>query len=78
MDKVCADVVLLHQLVCPLTVVLPQIFFKLTTLFSQPVFFSLFHAPLDAVVHFLDLSQILQAQIFSFSVPSFCHTDLDL
>ena len=42
-----------HQLVCPLTVVLPQIFFNLTTLFSYPVFFSLFHAPLDVVVHFL-------------------------
>ena len=33
-----------HQLVCPLTVVLPQIFFYLTTLFSYPVFFSSFHA----------------------------------
>ena len=42
-----------HQLVCPLTVVPPQIFFNLTTLFSYPVFFSLFHAPLDVVVHFL-------------------------
>ena len=42
-----------HQLVCPLTVVLPQIFFNLTTLFSYPVFFSCFHAPLDVVVHFL-------------------------
>ena len=31
-----------HQLVCPLTVVLPQIFFNLTTLSSYPVFFSLF------------------------------------
>ena len=41
-----------HQLVCPLTDVLPQIFFSLTTLFSYPVFFSLFHAPLDVVVHF--------------------------
>ena len=39
-----------HQLVCPLTVVLPQIFFNLTTLFSYPVFFSLFNAPLDVVV----------------------------
>ena len=42
-----------HQLVCPLTVVLRQIFFNLTTLFSCPVFSSLFHAPLDVVVHFL-------------------------
>ena len=40
------------DLVCPLTVVLPQIFFNLTTLFSHPVFFCLFHAPLD-VVHYL-------------------------
>ena len=30
----------------------PQIFFNLTTLFSYPVFFSLFHAPLNVVVHF--------------------------
>ena len=42
-----------HQLVCHLTVVLPQIFFSLTTLFSYPVLFCLFHVPLDAVVHFL-------------------------
>ena len=42
-----------HQLVCPLTDVLPQIFFSLTTLFSYSVFFSLFHAPLDVVVHVL-------------------------
>ena len=33
-----------HHLVCPLTVVLPQIFFNLTTMFSYPVFFSLFRA----------------------------------
>ena len=37
---------------CPLSVVLPQIFFNFTTLFSYPVFFCLFHASLD-VVHFL-------------------------
>ena len=41
-----------HQLVCPLTVVLPQLFFSLSTLFSYPVFFCLFRAPLDVVVHF--------------------------
>ena len=41
-----------HELVCPLTVVLPQIFFSVTTLFSFPVFFCLFHASLDVVVHF--------------------------
>ena len=35
-----------HELICPLNVVLPQIFFSLTTLFSYPVFFCLFHAPL--------------------------------
>ena len=39
------------SLVCPLTVVLLQIFFNLTSLFSYPVFFCLFHAPLN--VHFL-------------------------
>ena len=42
-----------HKLVSPLTVVLPQIFFNFTTLFSYPVFFCLFRASLDAVVHFL-------------------------
>ena len=33
-----------HQLICPLTVVLPQIFFNLATLFSCQVFSSFFHA----------------------------------
>ena len=42
-----------HQLVCPLTVVLPQIFFNLTTLISYSVFFCLFPALFDVVVHFL-------------------------
>ena len=37
-------------LVCPLTVDLSQIFFNFTTLFSYPVFFCLFHTPLDVVV----------------------------
>ena len=45
--------VIAYWFVCPLTVVLPQIFFNLTTLFPYPVLFSLFHAPLDVVVHFL-------------------------
>ena len=47
-----------------ITVVLPQIFFNLTTLFSYPVFFSLFHAPHD-VVHFLVFLR-------SFRFESFC------
>ena len=43
-----------HQLVCPLTVVLPQIKKKSSArLFSYPVFLSLFHAPLDVVLHLL-------------------------
>ena len=42
-----------HVLVCCLTVVLPKIFFTLPTPFPCPVFFSLFHAPVDVVVHFL-------------------------
>ena len=47
-----------HELICPLTVVIPEIFFNLTTPFSYPVFFSFFsllffHAPLHALVHFL-------------------------
>ena len=37
----CFTVVKSHELVCPLTVVLPQIFFNITTLFSYPFFFSL-------------------------------------
>ena len=41
-----------QELVCPLTVVLPKIFSNLTALFSYPVFFCLFHASLDVVVHF--------------------------
>ena len=41
-----------HNLVCPLTTVLPQLFFNLTKLFSLLVFFCLFRAPLDVVVHF--------------------------
>ena len=45
-----------HELVCPVTVVLPQIFFNLTTPFSYPVLFCLFHAPLDVAVHFLAFS----------------------
>ena len=65
-----------HQLVCPLTVVLPQIFCNLTTLFSNPVFFSLFHAPLDVVVHFLVFLRSFRLKIFSFSVLSFCGTIL--
>ena len=42
-----------HDLVCRLTVLLPQTFFNLTTLFSYPVVFCPFHAPLYVVVHFL-------------------------
>ena len=42
-----------YQFVCSLTVVLLQIFFNLTTLFPYPVLFSLLHASLDVVVHFL-------------------------
>ena len=64
-----------HELVCPLTVVLPQTFFSLTTLFPYPVFFCLFHAPLEVVVHFLVFFQILQVQIVSFSVISIGRTD---
>ena len=60
----CFTVVKSHQLVCPLTVVLPQIFFNLTTLFSYPVFFSLFHAPLDVVVHFLVVLRFFRLKSF--------------
>ena len=64
-----------HELVCSLTVALPQIFFNVTTLFSYPVFFCRVQAPLDVFVHFLVfISQVLQIRIFSFSVLSFCRT----
>ena len=53
-----------HQLVCPLTVVLSQIFFSLITLFSYPVFCSLFHAPLDVVVHFLTFLRAFRFKSF--------------
>ena len=53
-----------HELVCPLTVVLPQIFFNLTTLFSFPVLFCLFHAPLGVVVHFLVFLRSLRFKSF--------------
>ena len=56
-----------HQLVCPLTVVLPQIFFNLTTLFSYPVFFSLFHAPLNVFVRFLYFSDPSGSNLFFLS-----------
>ena len=68
-----------HQLVCSLTVVLPQIFFNLTTLFSDSVFFSLFHAPFDAVVHFFVLlrsfglkSFLSQFSSFVAQIENFC------
>ena len=60
-----------HQLVCPLTVVLPKIFFNLTTLFSYPVFFSLFHEPLDVVVHFLVFLQFFRLKYFLSQFSSF-------
>ena len=64
-----------HELVCPLTVVLPQIFYNLTTLFSYPGFFCIFHAPLEVVVHFLIFLRSFTFESFSFSVFSFCRTD---
>ena len=39
-------------------------FFNLTTLFSYPVFFSLFHAPLDVVVHFLVFLRFFRLKSF--------------
>ena len=46
-------VVTFHELVCPPAVVLPQIFFSLTTPYSYPVSPCLLHAPLEVVIHFL-------------------------
>ena len=59
------------QLVCPLTVFLPQIFFDLTTLFSYPVFFCLFHAPLDFVVHFLAFLRSFRFESFPSQLSPF-------
>ena len=54
-----------------ITVVLPQIFFNLTTLFSYPVFFSLFHAPLDVDVHFLVFFRSFRLKSFLFQFSPF-------
>ena len=64
-----------HQLVCPLTVVLPQIFFNLTNvlLFS---FLLPFSCTSWCYCSLPCISQILQVRIFSFSVPSFCRGGL--
>ena len=64
-----------HQLVCPLTVVLPQIVFNLATLFSYSVFFSLFRAPLDVVVHFLVFLRSFRLKFFLSHFSSFFHAD---
>ena len=68
-----------YQLVCPLTVVVPQIFFSLTTLFSYPVLFNLFHAPLDVVVHSLVLIRSIRLKFvlsqfspFVAQIENFC------
>ena len=53
-----------HQLVCPLTDVPPQIFFSLATLFSYPVFFSLFRASLGVVVHFFVFLRSIRFNFF--------------
>ena len=65
-----------HELVCPLTVVLPQIFLNLTILFPCPVFICLFHAPLDVIVHFLVFLGSFRFESFcSLSVLSSCRAD---
>ena len=63
-----------HQLVCPLAVVLAQILFNLTTLFSYPVFPLPFSCTSWCCSHPC-ISQILQVWIFSFSVLSLCRID---
>ena len=60
-----------HGLVCPLPVVLLQIIFNLTTLFSYPVFFCLFHAPLDAKVHFPVFLRSFRFESFLFQFSPF-------
>ena len=64
-----------HESVCHLTVVLPHIFFSRTTLFSYLVFFCLFLCTSWCCCSPPCISQILQVQIFSFSVLSFCLID---
>ena len=59
------------KLVCPLAFVLLQIFFTLTTLFCYPVFFSLFNAPLDVVVHFLVFLRSFRFKTFRFQFSPF-------
>ena len=58
-----------HELVCPLTVVLPKIFFRLTTLFAYPVFYCLFHAPLAVVVFLVFLRSFMFESFLSRSSP---------
>ena len=57
-----------HELICPLTVILPQISFNLTKLFSYPVFSCLVHVPLGVIVHFLVL---LRSSRFESFLPRF-------
>ena len=62
-----------HKLVCPLTVVAPQIFFNLTALFSNLVFFCLLTHLLMLLFTILYFSDPSGLNLFS--VLSFCHTD---
>ena len=59
-----------HQLVCPLTVVLPQIFFNLTTLFSYEAFFSLFLSSL-LLSHRSRISAVIQFFFLVFFLTMF-------
>ena len=59
-----------YKLVCPLAVVLPQIFFHLTTPFSYPVLFCLFCALCD-VIHFPAFLRSFRFKSFLFQFPPF-------
>ena len=64
-----------HKLVCLLTVVRLHTFFNFTKLFSYRVFFCLFHAPLDVVVHFLVFLRSCRFESFLPQFSPFCRTD---
>ena len=67
----CFTVVKSHELAYPLAVVLPKIFFNLTTLFSYQFPSAFFRAPLDVVVHFLVFLRSFRFESFLFQLSPF-------
>ena len=60
-----------HELVYPVTVVLREVCFGLITLFSYPVFFCLFQAPLDVAVHVVVFLRSFRFESFPSQFSSF-------